>query len=256
MIKNSLVILMLVIFYVSCHSDKELKLQSSKNSLGIGLIHFNLNESIPLFISDTSTIAFDTLQFSKKNSGFNQGKCIFKTKNLDEKLNPYFLFEGDSDADAKSHLRSGLIRFLPQLIFRVVKKTDKGVVVLLNEETKETIFIKIAFENDYRLHTKNGSNFFEPNFIDVPIDNWFYYEDWKQVMLRAWYVTYNNLDVYDLPNGKKITVSESLNQIDSVKGDWARVVERYDNNKNNFRWIKWNENDTLTIDITLNGGYD
>ncbi|MFD0715575.1 hypothetical protein [Paenibacillus sp. GCM10027626] len=233
-----------------------LELPKSKNKLGIGLIHFNLNTPIPLYKSESDLAPYDTLRFVRIESGKDKGKCDFQTDKLGKHLRPYTMNEGDSDKEAKEHINMGLIRFSPELTFRVLSKTDDGFTVMINEETLETSFVKVDLKNDLRKNTSSDPDFFDPNFVDSKIADWFYYETWGQALKRAWYITYDENEVYNQPEGTKITPSVEFNRADSVEGDWVRLRERYNDNKNDFGWVKWRENDSLKIGIVLNGGYE
>jgi hypothetical protein len=253
---------MFFIALMSCNStvqqSQQLNLPQSKSKVGIGLIHFNLNQAIPLYKSEHDTVAYDTLQFVEVKAGTNKGKCNFKTTTLGNQLNPYTLSEGDSENEGREHTQMGLIRFAPELIFTVVSQTKAGVTVIINEATAATSFIRIDPKNDLRINTNSDPQFFDPNFVDPKTPYWFYYETWEQALKRAWSIGYNKNEVYDKPNGQKLKTEIEFSQIDSVQGNWARLGERYptDSKTKNGGWVKWQENDSIKISIMLNGGYE
>ncbi|WP_136668070.1 hypothetical protein [Flavobacterium sp. H122] len=246
--------------FVSCNFIKEktfdVTLPKSSSKTGIGLIHFNLSEPIKFFKTETDSIPYDTLKFSETAFGLYKGTCEFKTGQLGSKLKPYILFQGDSDSEAENNLRMGLIRFAPELVFRVVKATKNGFIVVIDESTLETSYIKVDFKNDLRKNTNSNPNFFEPNFVDSKISNWFYYETWPQILKRAYEISIDTAKIYHSPNGRKISTDREYARIDSVTGDWARLIEGFNEDSKKIGWIKWHENDSIKVGIVLNGGYE
>lgn len=265
LMKIPLAILMAkVVIIASCHSDatntqKKLAVLSdlpiSSSKAGIGLIHFSLNKTLPLYKSEEDAQPYDSLRFVEIKTGANKGKCSFQTSFLNKKLQPYTLDEGDTDVEAQQHISMGLIRFAPQLVFRVLSKTDKGVQVFINEQTGETSFIPIHPEKDLRKNTTADTHFFDPNFIDAKIPDWFYFETWEQALKRAWQIDYDRKELFDRPNGKKIKPDESIAiTVDSVQNDWIRFVSKYDNRF--YGWTKWKAGDSIVVNMILNGGYE
>lgn len=263
--KIPLIILMTgVVIMTSCLSDAtntqkkqemELILPKSTDKAGIGLIHFNLNEPLPLYKSEQDTLPYDSLHFVKIETGEKKGKCSFRTSFLGERLQPYTLNEGDADAEAQQHISMGLIRFAPQLVFRVLSKTDKGVQVFINEKTQETSFIPVRQQKDLRKNTTGDADFFDPNFNEAKIPDWFYFETWEQALKRAWQIDYDKKELYDQPNGKKIRPDESIAiKVDSVQNNWIRLVDKYDSKF--YGWTKWKAGDSMVVTMILNGGYE
>ena len=163
------------------------------------------------------------------------------------------MYEGDSDIEAKGYEHI-LTRFRPRIAFKVIEKKSNGFVVIVNEKTLETSFIKIDFKNDLGLNLKDNFNF-DPNFVDSKIDNWFYYESWEQALKRADAIQYDSKNVYNKPNGVKIKSKIEFNIVDSINGDWARLIVRNDRFNPNFGWIKWKENDSIRVAI-IDGVYE
>lgn len=256
---------------ISCYGGSEgmTKVNKSKVELprvdsiiGEGLIYFNLNHPLPLFATDHDTVAYDTLKFVEIKSGPNKGKGDFKTNTLGNRLKPYEMNLGDSDKEAESHVQMGLIRFRPYLIFRVVKKMDNAIVVLINEETKESSVIKIDDNNNIREEDKDGIAFFDPNFVDSKNNNWFFYETWPQALMRAFLISLpKDLPIFDQPNGKQIALAkqETNFRVLSVEGDWARISNEpyhYEGDKLLDAWVKWHDQGKMNVHLMLNGGYE
>lgn len=258
--KKYFIFLIPIWLFASCDFIREktfnVELPKSCSKTGIGLIHFNLSEPIKFFKTETDSIPYDTLKISIISFGLNKGRCEFTTSQLGSKLKPYILFQGDSDFEAEDNLKKGLIRFAPELVFRVVKATKKGFVVVIDESTLETSFVKVNFKNDLQKNTNGNPNFFEPNFVDSKINNWFYYETWEQILKRAYEVSFDNAKIYHLPNGIKISTDKEYARIDSIKGDWARLIDGFNEDSKKIGWVKWYENDSIKVGITLNGGYE
>lgn len=223
--------------------------------IGVGLIHFSLNKTLPLFKTEQDPMPYDSLQFVEIKTGSDKGRCSFQTTHLGKKLQPYMMSAGDSEAEGKAHIRMGLIHFAPGIIFRVVARTAKGVQVVINEQSRETSFIPIDKAKDLRENTDADPGFFDPNFVSAKIPDWFYYETWEQALKRAWYIAYNENELYDTPGGQRIKREKQYNlTVDSVQGDWIRFKERFEGKF--FGWTKWKENDSIIVNITLNGGYE
>lgn len=238
--------------------NQNLEIANSKS--GIGLIHFNTELPIPFYINENGSLAYDTLKFKIKKTGVNQGITLFKTKFLKYKLQPYTLSGGTSTQEGLGNINTGLIPFSPEVVFRVIKKTASGVLVIINEDTLQTLFIRINTNNNLRLDEEYKSENFDPNFINTKIKNWYYYETWKQALVRAYFINLNrNAKLFDEPEGNIIRGNRHQPlTIDSVSGDWARLTNHHFemNDKKIIGWMKWLENDSITINIMLNGGYD
>ncbi|WP_143166717.1 hypothetical protein [Pedobacter caeni] len=259
-----IILLNLMLILSACHSEEDKRRKKQKEELvlpvtgtkmGIGLIHFNTNKPLMLYQSKTDTLPYDSIQFVARKTGLNKGRCDFRTKHLGDKLQPYILSEGDSDADAKSNINMGLIRFVPQLVFRVIDKTDDGVQVLINEKTYETSFVRVNPKKDLRINMDDNGGFFDPNFNQSRIPDWFYYETWEQALKRAAFIDYDPKELYDKPNGKKIQKNETYQlKVDIVQDDWIRFVDNY--TEKFHGWTRWKVKDSIIVQITLNGGYE
>lgn len=256
---------------ISCYGGSEgmamvnkskVELPRVDSIIGEGLIYFNLNHPLPLFATEYDTAAYDTLKFVEVKSGPNKGKGDFKTYTLGNRLIPYEMNVGDSDVEAKRNVEMGLIRFRPYLIFRVIKKMDNAIVVLINEETKESSVIKIDDNNNIREEDKDGNAFFDPNFVDSKNDNWFFYETWPQALMRAFLISLpKDLPIFDQPNGKQIALAkqETNFRVLAVEGNWARISNEpyhYEGDKLLDAWVKWHDQGKMNIHLMLNGGYE
>ncbi|MHC8950586.1 hypothetical protein [Sphingobacterium hungaricum] len=245
----------------SCSSTSSLdavKLPITENKVGIGLLHLNVSETIRLYTTDTASNPYDSISFRRIESGSNKGKLDFKTTRLGNRLKPYILSEGDSDADGEDHRNMGLIHFVPELTFSVIEQTAAGFTILINEETFETSFISIDPENDLRKNNNSDELFFNPNFIDSKISSWFYYESWEQAIKRAWYIDYEDEKLFDQPFGTNLKTDVDLHQADSVAGNWIRVIDPHKRGQKNapHGWVQWRDTDKILVHIVLNGGYE
>ncbi|MEI5983830.1 MULTISPECIES: hypothetical protein [Sphingobacterium] len=229
---------------------------------GVGLIHFNTQHAIPLFKNPTEKDAYNSIQFKVEEKGEDKGITHIYIPNQKNLLQPYDLNVGDSEKEGKENQQMGLFRFAPKLSFRVMEKLSDGVIVLLNEKTRETSFIKLDPKNDYR-NGKEHPEFFDPNFVDTKISNWYYYESWEQALKRAYMVTVpSGTLIYDKPNGTGSHLSNIQNlyfKVTEVDGDWAQVSTRGNvlaGDKEVLGWVIWKANEEIKVNILLNGGYD
>ena len=257
------ILLFLISFFLFFGCNKQSKfskieLPKSSSKLGTGIIHFNTQFPIPLYRTENDSLPYDTLKFRSKEFGLQKGTMLFETKTLGEKLQPYLLEKGDSDFDAKSNINVGLIRFVPQLIFRVQKKSENGVTVIINEETFETSYVKLNGKNQ----VKPDFNYFDPNLHDYKENpNWHYYQSWDETIRRAFSITPNKGErIYETPNGKLLRIEEAdqYYTVDSIVGNWAKLsnygINSYE--KTNKGWLQWNRNDSITVHIRMQGGYE
>ncbi len=244
-------------------STVSLDLPPAATKAGIGLIHFNTDHSIALYRNPTDSLPFDSLQFVVEQKGSNRGQCKFVTQQLKNNLQPYTMNAGDSFENGERHRQMGLIHFAPQLTFRVSEKLKDGVFIVVNEQKNETCFVKLDPDNDYTLGKDKDAIFFDPNFPDTDIDNWYLFETWPQAILRAYIIQISgSTSLYDTPDGKVSNypdVESILFNADSVHNNWVHITNQVylaEGEKPIKAWVKWIENDRIKLLLTLNGGYE
>ncbi|MFH6997884.1 hypothetical protein ACHRVZ_08120 [Flavobacterium sp. FlaQc-57] len=230
-------ILFLLFFIKSTGQEKDIK------KLGIGFLHSNTENPLPLYKNQNDNIPIDILKFKKDESGVLQ----FVT-NL--KLKPYIIFEGDSYEDSKKHV----YKHFPQLVFRVVDSSKQYFKVILNEVSGEEAFIKRDKKSVYYLKQKDFVGYSNSNYNS----KWFVFETWETILLNAISIVSDKLIIYDKPNGK--VIYKQVNNTDYLpfivseyKGDWIKFVKLpgreffFDKNVNYDGWVKWKENEVITI---------
>lgn len=253
------------LLFGACRQDQatSLDLQTASTKAGIGLIHFNTDHNILLYRSSTDSLAFDSLQFTIEKSGKKSGQCKFVTQHLKDKLQPYIMDPGDSKEDGQKHLQMGLIHFAPQLTFRVSEKMENGVSIVINEENSETCFVRLNPKNNYAHGKDENLIFFDPNFPDTEIDNWYLFETWPQAILRAFLIQVpDSTPTYDAPNGNLRSfkaLGNALFNADSIYKDWVRIDNQTylaEGDTVIKTWVRWIEYDSIKVFLTLNGGYE
>lgn len=266
--KTPIFIVSTLLFFASCTEaqkkpTKNMNLPIAPTKAGIGLIHFNPNNTILLYKSQHEKIPFDSIQFVIEKSGSDKERCNFVTTHLKSGLQPYILDQGDSDKDGQDHQQMGLIRFVPQLTFKVIDKLESGVVVLVNEKTNETSFIRLNAANDYRKESNEVSGFFDPNFPDTKIVDWYYFETWEQAIKRSFVINIpRGTLAYNKPDGNKVQVPDIeslLFKADTIKNNWVLITNKSflgEGQKETSVWVKWKDNDAIKIHPVLNGGYE
>lgn len=239
-------------------NNTPLELSKSDQKLGIGLIHMNLNTAIPLYKSKNDSIAYDTLGFKLIEKGKEKGKLQFTTNILKERLKPYALEQGDSEAQGKEHYQMGLFRFSPVLAFTVLDRDKDGATIVMNEESRETSYIRLLKENDLNKHDKKEISYFDPNFVDTQNPNWYFYEIWEEALKRAFYITLpEGTKFYDAPNKNLINITLGDNpQVESFENEWVQIKGKDDSGKSTKAWVRWKDKDKLLIYYQLHGGYE
>jgi len=141
-----------VIFtFINCRKQDNLISEKVvlEKEMGLGLLNITFNTPLKLYKNPKNSIAFDVLTFSIDSLAETKGKLLF---NSTSKLKPYRMLSGDSDKEGNEHLNRGLVRFDPELIFRVIEKTNDYFKIILNEDTFVTAYIKI--NPNYALYTE------------------------------------------------------------------------------------------------------
>lgn len=223
-------------------------------AIGIGLLTMNTDFEIPLYKQEVDSVPFDVLRFKMNKSG------VMKFVS-DIKLKPYRMTGGDSFAEGERNINMGLIRFAPELKFRVIDTTATSFKVVTNEETWEIMLIKrdataVYYSTERELSDNSCSNCAGSKYNP----RWYIYETWERYLKRVEFITRENVVVYDQPNGK-VAFENKENiflpfRVMELKGEWIRLGKgfgresEFDSLINAEGWIKWREGPVLSIDIT------
>ncbi|MBC9929896.1 hypothetical protein [Chitinophaga qingshengii] len=215
------------------------------DSLGIGLLQVSFIEPIPLYASAEATQPFDTLVIKQKKDG----SYAFLTKVLKKNLAPFRLFEGDTNEGGRRHTNMGLIHFPPELQLRVIKATSTHFQVVINEQEKLTVFIRInpAYTMYHKLFDRERN-------ASKTDPRWYVYETWENVLQRAYIVHIKkDIPVFESPGGDRIPFPkledgcDDCFHIGEIKGDWAQMIDRQDRKKKPYGWVKWRDAKTLLV---------
>lgn len=104
-----------VIMLVSCEVEqKKVVMDNKENSgikidktIGIGRLQVSLNKTIPLYRTVEDTVPFDSLLFSRHESGEDKGSFLV-TGTSQKVMNPMKFYRGDTDSEAKDNIIVGL----------------------------------------------------------------------------------------------------------------------------------------------------
>lgn len=257
--KIFLILILLAILSSSCkvkHCEKiQQRLEIAQDSLvGIGLLEIALDKPIEVYQSINDKKYFDKLVFKPIETGQSKGSYEIKSKYLNSIFNPYKFDKGYSDE--KRNDPDPYFIFNPRVIFRVLKIDENYLTVILNENTKKIIVLKLErLTMNYNLYNK-----------DYQHENWTFnlnkinlFETWEHYLPRCQYIMTKTRDIYDKPYGKisfeKKTSSRSskmICKVIEVKGEWMRVNTdgaMYREDIVGDRWIKWRTADEIIIDI-------
>jgi hypothetical protein len=227
--------------------------QTSGKVMGLGLLTVNTQYAIPLYKNEKDQVPFDTLKFKRNKSGTTSFVSNIKLK-------PYLISAGDSDQEGKNHISTGLVPFPPDLKFCVTDTGGAYYRIITNEATGETFVIKKEQGNAYYTEEKMLD---ENSCSNCPGSKynprWYLYETWERYLKRAEYVTKQNLEIYDAPDGKVIFQNKDgafiAFAVTEVKGEWIRIKEAPgresdpDTIKTHQGWTKWREGTNRLIDI-------
>ncbi|SMC75100.1 hypothetical protein [Moheibacter sediminis] len=227
-------LLLISILLVSCNRTFEIGISEEKT--GIGLIYLDINSPIYLYSDKTSKIPFDSIVF-KNNK--------IKTSILKQQLQPYKIYQGDTEKEAKINEQKGLIEFKPQIIFRVLEKDKNFWQVIINEKESEFVYLNLEKYQDLSISNYLKEINFDPNFVPDEIKNWYLFEDWMTTFRSSFIPNSDNLIFHNQPDGNKInTKLEFINyQIDTIQNDWMKVKL----NDSISGWIRWKRNDSIVL---------
>ncbi|MEO5911380.1 MAG: hypothetical protein ABIP95_10860 [Pelobium sp.] len=225
--------------------------QKTEKQVGIGLLNANTTSTIYLYQNESDAKPIDSISFKIKNNGTTK----FIT-GID--LEPYNLFEGNSDEEGKTNISMGLVHFGPSLKFRVIDSTKNAFKIMTNEKTYAFCYVKRDNKNAYYTTEKQLE---ENNCIGCPNSkynpNWYVFEIWERYLKRVSFAQKQKLIIYDQPNGKIIFTEPTNNSIpfsiSELKGDWAKIAEPYitaDKVSKINGWTQWKNKNELLIEIT------
>ncbi|SEW52880.1 hypothetical protein [Chitinophaga arvensicola] len=245
-----LTILVPMIF--SCCSGKGQQ-RTPEKMIGTGLLTVNTLYPVPLYKNYTDNMPFDTLKFQVAKSGVTS--FISKIR-----LKPYVMSGGDSYEAGKKNVQMGLIRFSPELKFRVTDTTASFFKIVTNEETGETFIVKRNAASAYYTSEKELYDHSCSNCPGIQYNpKWYFFETWERYLKRVEFITKENLVIYDQPNGKIIFENREKTflpfTVTAVKGEWIKLKKgfgrefNFDSSKNYDGWTKWLEGQQKVIDI-------
>jgi hypothetical protein len=222
--------------------------------IGIGLLQANTTFPIPLYKNENDSFPLEIVRFKIDNNGIT--KVITNLK-----LKPYVISEGDSYEAGKKNVSMGLVRFSPELKFRVIDSTKISFKVITNENTGESYFIKIDSKSAYY---KNERQYYDTGCIGCPNSiynpQWYLFETWERYLKRVEFIVKKNLKIYDKPNGAIIFEGNNnkflLFNVIEVNGDWIKLKQgfgrefNFEKSVNYDGWTQWRDGNRILIEIT------
>ena len=249
MMKSTFLYLLLCLSFYSCNGQEK----SENTPIGIGILQTNTTYPISLYVNESDKIPVEVLKFKTRKDGTTEFITSLS-------LRPYVISEGDSYEAGKTHINRGLIRFPPEIKFRVIDSTNNSFKVITNEILNETYYIKLDSLSTYY---KTESELYENSCSNCPNSNynpkWNIFETWERYLIRAEFVTKNELKIYEIPNGKIIFENDNNKflpfNITEVEGDWIKLRKgfgrefNFENSKNYDGWTQWKDGNKILIDI-------
>lgn len=225
---------LILIILISCVQKIELGVSDEKT--GIGLLCLDTNFPIYLYSDKINNIPFDSIVF-KNNK--------IKTSLLKQQLQPYEIYKGDNEKEAKENVNKGLIEFKSKIIFRVLEIDENFWQVIINEKEGEFAYLNLEDYKDLSVSNYLKEENFDPNFVPEEMKNWYLFEDWVTHFSHSFIPNKNNLIFYDQPDGNRInSKSEFINyQVDIIQNDWMKVKL----NDSISGWIQWKRNDSIIL---------
>jgi hypothetical protein len=189
------------------------------------------------------------------------------------------MFCGDTDKEAQERINCGLVRFPPELAFRVLEENDNCYCIVVNEKSFETAVIRK--NPDYAVLPRRGGCF----GVDINYDHqkelyfteaqdkttrsktrkyykgYYVYETWEHLLKRAEFVYFkSDYAVYDAPGGKKIFETTGHDflpyNVTEVRGSWIKVKKgfgrefNFDGIDNAEGWVIWKNDKEIFLNIT------
>ena len=223
------------------NTEISIMLSTKEKTIGIGRLQVSLNCDIPLYHSETGLVV-DTLRFSRIDSGDDKGKYNTTTK---FQLNPIKYYAGDSDIEANENISSGLTYIVPNLAFKVLRCTEDGYEIVVNEELFETAIIKN--DDKHTIYTQGKA--YWPRGRSGEIDEvWFLYETWENYLKRLFYIYISGQKLYNKINGKEIKSKYNSGKVIEVKGNWAKIkFNPFDDSGKQTAWLQWTDGKTILV---------
>ncbi|SHM74258.1 hypothetical protein [Flavobacterium saccharophilum] len=225
------------LLFVSCISENKPLEIETKNPIGIGILEINSHEALPIYLSKTLDEVIDTITFDRVYLGKNSGSLEINSSVLKTKFKPYAISASSGTAKSEGLINSGLASYGTTLKFTVIESNPKYFKVILNETTKEIGYIKPI----------------------KSIKKQYDYKSWKSYLQSVQMINLFSKEVlYDKPMGSKTIILDyhcAFKVID-VQNEWAEI-KPVDYNVGSEKckdiqgWIKWRNNDKITIKIIL-----
>lgn len=225
--------LLIAVLFLTSYSQRvyaqNLTMPPETDPVGIGLLFINKIQCLPLYFSQNSSVAFDTIKIKRITEGKRKGSFEISTVKTKDLFNPYECYGGSSDEESESLINSGLGPLGVRLVFRILKYNNDEYEAIISEKDKTIAIIKIPKGDSI-----SG------------------FETWEHYLKRVAAVTpigphYDReLPIFDTPDGKRINpVFRIPMHIDSVKGYWVRI--------NDFGklsgWVKWRDNNKVLVEF-------
>jgi hypothetical protein len=234
--------IVMIAYFAACRTvPPELKkMQGNFNETGI--VTVSIDTPLRLYANPDDTEPYDEITFNRVLFGKEKGSIAIKTKYIKDRLKPYQMTGGSSDEEGDQMINSGLGPWPACLTFRVISVTPQYFEVLVNDVTKAIAYLK-----------KEGREVFETKDIyysqineqqrKYP-KNYFIYETWTNYLKRCEYISIENYELYNAPNGKALEkiVAGDIYKVIDVNGDWAKVLR-----KDDPVWIQWRKSNNLTM---------
>ena len=226
-------------------SDNNLKtsvlLTTRDKTIGIGRLQVSLNHDIPLYDSETDLLV-DTISFSSIKSGKDKGRLVCTANFL---LDPIEYYVGESDRERKSNNRFVIPPIAASLAFKVLRCTENGFEVVVNEKSFETAIIKS--NSSFKMFTRLED--LQKNI--KPDEGWCLYETWDNYLSRVWRVTATHgQKIYDSIEGKEVEPNSfsSSGTVIEVKGNWVKLnISEYPDTVKKIAWMQWTDGKELLV---------
>ncbi|MCD8101611.1 MAG: hypothetical protein LUE26_03405 [Alistipes sp.] len=209
-------------------------------SIGIGLLHLDLNHIRPLFHDMDSGTPFGYLRFMVRPDGPDKGSFLAETAGPV----PYRFYEGDSEARAWSRESIGSVYINPCLIFRVLEESCGRYRVVLNEETGDTAVL--IEHRGYKPYDPYGHRLsgYHRDYMRREI---FRFETWEEYLLRAVSISERGYT----PTGSTVAGDTGIRSGKAIEVDGYRVrLESFEGSPPRRRtgWIRWTDGKELLVD--------